>query len=172
MRFILFARYSLFLTLYFWLIPPALRTVLCPSCSWSLLPVYYSLYSCSVIWLFGISTVPVFFWEKKGEKDKGHQKMRLHAYWPGKTPINILQNHQAFSYVLALSGFLERMLKVTFFFFLRMFDFFTLSSEFWMNSGVRLMSRKSRENNVQGSFVSLLLCLSCNRREILMWTEI
>lgn len=60
--------------------------------------------------------MPVFFWERKGEKDKGHQKMRLHVYWLGKMPISILQNHQAFSYVLALSGFLERMLKVTFFY--------------------------------------------------------
>lgn len=53
------------------------------------------------------------FWETKGEKDKGHQKMRLHMDCLGKIPIKILQNHRAFSYVLAFS-FLERMLIVTF----------------------------------------------------------
>lgn len=40
--------------------------------------------------------------------------MRGHMDCLGKMPINILQNHEAFSYVLALSSFLERMLKVTF----------------------------------------------------------
>lgn len=57
--------------------------------------------------------MPIFFWESKGEKDKGHENMMWTVLV--KCPLTFCKIIKLLvSYVLALSSFLERMVKVIF----------------------------------------------------------